>query len=551
MTTPLTLTDLLEGTLARHPERAATIETVEGTPVVTTYAELAAEVGRARSRLAAHGVRRGDRVAYWAENRREFLVWHLACAAEGVVVVGTNTRYRAVEVAHVLATARPVLVIVPERLLALDLSVTLHQALERVVDEPGWEPPQVALLPATSPHGVAPTRDPDAVRRFDAGAGAWWADEAVSTPDVAPVGTADDLAMTFTTSGSTGLPKLAAHDQDGIAAHALAVGEAIGLAPGDVVCCALPLTGVFAYVPALAALASGAANLMVPVFDGATTIAQMAEHRVTHVFGGDDLYLGLHEGWLRDEPQLPHWRVAGVASFVGRVEQLVPWLDACSGARMLGVYGSSEVFSLLSIRDTGTGRDRAHLGGGRLVGPEYAVRVVDPVSGSPVPEGEVGALQFRGRHVLQSYLRATAAVPPDLDDGWFDSGDLGSVEPGEDARVFTYEGRAGDALRLRGFLVQPSEIEHFLVAQDGVDLVKVVGAQSEDRQVALAFVTTTGGADPGTLTRDLMARCRAELAPFKVPNRIVVIDEMPVTSGTNGSKIKAGELRDRAAALLS
>ena len=206
---------------------------------------------------------------------------------------------------------------------------------------------------------------------------------------------------------------------------------------------------------------------------------------------------------------------------------------------------------MLSIRDPATAREHAHLGGGRLVDPEYAVRVVDPVSGSPVPDGEVGALQFRGRHVLQRYLRAAGAVAPELDDGWFDSGDLGSVEPDTHARVFTYEGRAGDALRLRGFLVQPSEIEHFLVDQDGVDLVKVVGAADEGRQVALAFVTTSGGADPEAVTADLMTRCRAELAAYKVPARIVVIDEMPVTSGTNGTKIKAGELRDRAAALLS
>ncbi len=151
-----------------------------------------------------------------------------------------------------------------------------------------------------------------------------------------------------------------------------------------------------------------------------------------------------------------------------------------------------------------------------------------------------------GYNVLQRYLRGRSEpLPPLSAEGYFDSGDLGSVD--DDERSFTYEGRAGEALRLRGFLVQPAEIELFLIGHPAVEMVKVVGAERDGRPVAVAFVTAAAGQTVDT--EELLSWCRDELAAFKVPERVIVVDTMPFTSGTNGSKIKAAELRRQAAEL--
>jgi len=534
---------LLTTVVAGFGDRVATLESGEDGVVATTYAQLGDEVATARARLRSHGLGRGDKVAYWAENRREFLVWHFAAAAEGIALVGTNTRYRALEVAHVLERARPALVIMPERLLEIPMRELLHTAVQRVAGTPGWTPPQVAVLGADG--GV---RDQAALSTFDVGAGSWWADETVDPcQDLVDRGRPDDPAMVFTTSGSTGMPKLAAHDQASIVRHAREVAEAVGYAESDVLAAVLPLTGVFSYVPAIAAIAAGVTCLLVPVFDKAETVRLMHDHRATHIFGGDDLYDGLYRGWQEANLRLDAWRVAGVASFIGRVEQLLPWLAECSPAAMRGVYGSSEVFSLVAIRDREEPPERRHLGGGRLVSEGIEVRAVDPVTGEVVAPEVVGQLQFRGHNVLQAYLNGDQLQPPSLVDGWFDSGDLGTVDP--DGRTFTYAGRAGDALRLRGFLVQPSEIELFLIEHPAISGVKVVGVDNNGRDEAVAFVT----AEPGHSVDvdQVLAWCRAELAPFKVPSRVIVIDEMPVTSGTNGSKVRTVELRRLAQDLIA
>jgi fatty-acyl-CoA synthase len=209
-----------------------------------------------------------------------------------------------------------------------------------------------------------------------------------------------------------------------------------------------------------------------------------------------------------------------------------------------GLYGSSELFAVTSVwppEQSPADRRRA---GGKLVAEELSVRAVDPRTGSVCEANAMGELQFRGYNVVCGYLgdpeTAHAAF---TDDGWFRSGDLGYVA--EERSSFVYVCRAGDALRLRGFLVEPAEIEQFLCSHTDVAAAKVVGvASSEGADVAVAYVQL---APNSTISSEaLVAFCRDQLAPFKVPSYINVIDEFPVTTGTNGTKIRTAELRRRA-----
>jgi fatty-acyl-CoA synthase len=107
---------------------------------------------------------------------------------------------------------------------------------------------------------------------------------------------------------------------------------------------------------------------------------------------------------------------------------------------------------------------------------------------------------------------------------------------------FEYVCRMGDALRLKGFLVEPAEIETRLAAHRVVDVVKVVGVRLPDGQMeAVAFVvlkpSTQATAD------ELRSWCAAGLAQHKVPRSVHIVDEMPTTSGVNGIKIRTAELR--------
>lgn len=512
-----------------------------------TYAQLRHEVDTLHRQLADRGLRRGDVVALWLPNWTDLVVWQLALAALGAAALGVNTRYHVHEVAHLLRRARPACVAVPHAFLDLDFAGQLRRAVADVADDRQPPPtPQVAV--------VRPASDGADLTAFDVGGGVWspadFEPRAPAAPaDFGPQAPAapadppapDDLACVFTTSGSTSAPKLAAHDQHSVVHHSQRVAERFDVRPGDAVLCVLPLSGVFGFTPAFAALAAGAACVLVPVFRPADAVRAMHDHDVTHLVGGDDLFGRLEDAWERDPVPLSSWRRGGIADFVGRTHEILSWAEHHAGARVCGVYGSSELFALTTIWEPDTPIPQRALGGGRLVSPEIEVRVVAEDTGRQLPAGETGELQFRGYNVVREYVGdpvATAAAV--TDDGWFRSADLGRLR--DDGEGLVYVCRAGDALRLRGFLVNPAEIEEFLASHDDVAVPQVVGVTGSDgADVAVAFVTLRSGAASGE--DELMAWCRAHLAPFKVPARVVVVDEFPTTAGTNGTKIQKAVLR--------
>ncbi|MFD2396269.1 AMP-binding protein [Prauserella oleivorans] len=388
----------------------------------------------------------------------------------------------------------------------------------------------------TGPHGTAP----EDVSAYDVGGGTWRPGPARDLP--APEATdGDELAVAFTTSGSTGKPKLAAHRESAVVAHARADAAALGIGDGDVVVCALPLSGVFGFSTALAGVAGGAACLLEPVFDGTAVVADMARWRATHLVGGDDLVSKLAAAWQASPRPLPAWRWLGMADFIGKTHELARWAEQEFGTHATGVYGSSEVFALTACWPGDEPAPRRWRGGGRLVSGRIQARVADPVTEESLPAGHQGELQLRGYNVVDAYLGdPDAGVRSFTTDGWFRTGDL--VELDADGAV-TYVCRMGDVLRLHGFLVDPAEIEQRLAEHHAVSVAKVVGVRGDDgfeRAVAYVVPVSPGAVDAA----ELREWCGATLATFKVPSAIELLDEMPTTSGTNGTKIRAATLRE-------
>lgn len=504
---PEDLTDLLGRLARRAPDAVGVIDAGVG-PV--SWGELwRRTLGLARE-LEAAGIGSGDCVAVWLPNWSDSLCWQFASALRGAHVIGVNTRYNVDEVAHVLDSARPALVAVADGFHGLDLAGRLREATGRA-----GVTPAVALV-------TGPGREPA---------------EAAREP--APPDDPGRLAVAFTTSGSTGRPKLAAHSASGVLTHALAGADAIGLTDTDVMLCAIPLAGTFGFSTAMAALAGGTTLVLEPVFDADTVLDDMARHRVSHVVAGDDMVLRLERAWRERPRDLTAWRWWGGADFQGRLRELASWAADEFGTVTSGLYGSSEIFALASMWPPDTPVPRRWDAGGRVVTPRIEVRVADPDSGQPLPNGTEGELLFRGPNVVDGYLGA-AVIKTFTEDGWFRSGDLGVlVEEG----VFVYVCRMGDALRLRGFLVDPAEIELRLAAHDAVDTAKVVGIPGADGgTVAVGFVVAVPGATP--TPDELRDWCARSLAAFKVPDAVHVVDRMPTTSGTNGTKIRTATLRE-------
>lgn len=538
-----TLTALLQESVRQYPGEMAVVEpAADGHTRSLTYRQLAARAASVARELRGYGVRRGDVVAVWLPNCLEWLVTEFAVARLGAIVLGINTRFGAHELSHLLRTAQPVCLLAPATFLRIDFAGTLRAAaghLQR--DSPDWQAPAVILTG---------TGD-------DAGWDAGWSAARLAVPEAATqsaltgaepaAGEAADWVNLFTTSGSTGTPKLAAHDQASLAQHSHSAARAFGLHAGDRLMCILPLCGVFGLNGALAALAVGATCVVEPVFQAADALAHMSEYRITHLNGGDDLFLRIIDAYERRPADLSAWRRGGIANFTGKADYVVRWAEEHIGARLAGVYGSSECFALTATWDPRLPASERSNAGGEVISPAAEVRVVSEQTGQVLPPQQVGELQFRGYNVLPCYYRNTSATKSAFTpDGWFRSGDLGYLQ---EQATFVYLCRAGDALRLHGFLVEPLEIENFLMSHPAVDTARLVAVAGPDgNDVAVAFVKLRAGTavSPGELT----GFCRGELASYKIPAHVIPVDAFPVTPGTNGDKIVTRELREIAVRFL-
>ena len=459
-------------------------------------------------------------------NRLEWVPLIVAAARLGAPVVGLNIRSRADELRHALdRSAAAVLVAVDE-----------HAGVAFG--------PIAAAAGAGSLAAVVLVGDGHRPAWDDLGAAVVHWDELPTSGRPAHTGSGDDLLVAFTTSGTTGFPKLAVHDQAGAVGHAVDDARAFHIRPGDRLLLDLPLCGTFGFSSLLAAAAGRATTLLNVGFDPDDSARAIAGEGVTHYNASDDMLLRIvATGHLR--PGEHRLREVAFANFTNAALAAATALHEL-GVTAGGVYGMSEVFALLTRWPTELGMAERARSGGIPVGARTEIRVIDPESGGDRPVGEEGELCIRGPVVLRRYLGDPAATRAALsDDGWFRTGDLCRLT-GDGG--FEFLARLGDSLRLRGFLVAPAEIEARLEQHPAVALAQVVGAERPGRgQVAVAFVRLTEPVDEATLR----AHCAAGIADFKVPARIVAVDEFPVADGPNGVKIRKRELRETAAALIS
>jgi fatty-acyl-CoA synthase len=351
------------------------------------------------------------------------------------------------------------------------------------------------------------------------------------------------LLCTFGTSGTTGRSKLAPHTQAGICTHAEAVAKALEMDETTVSLCALPLYGVLSFVSTVATIASGGRCVCMPVYDAAGAARIMEDEGVTHFYGSD----GLLDPVLRVPGyQFSRLRRGGFADFAGLGRSLVDFAEERFGLPLVGIYGSSECYALMALRDPALPAEQRVVPGGKPTSEQINFRVVDPTTDRLQADSVPGELQIKGPNVMAGYLNnpeATAAAM--TSDGWFRTGDLAYSE----GESFVYLSRMKDGLRLRGYLVDPAEIEAFLTTHDSVGAAQVVGVHREGRgDVAVAFVLPRNGR--ASSEEELISFCGSGISNYKVPSRIVFVDQFPEISGPNGVKIQKNRLRELADALI-
>ena len=427
-------------------------------------------------------------------------------------MVPVSTRFRYEEALHVVKTAQAKLIFVQPQFVGYDYMAVAQDIQAQV----------------SSVEDIVAVDQPAALMPFDG-----------TEPIRQDQGELTDLLCTFSTSGTTGNPKLATHTQQSILMHAQNVAKATRVVRGDASLCVLPLYGVLGFVQAISAIAGSAKCIFMQTFGVEDAARLVEEHQATHFYGG--------EGLFDDIISVPQYsatsfKYVGFAEFAGR------GLEVCEKAwrelnlPMVSLYGSSECFAIMAAQPTEDDSAARAVAGGMPICEDIKFRVADVQTDIELGDNERGELQFQGYNVMSGYLNNPQATADAFTaDGWFRSGDLGYRY----GKKFAYLSRIKDTLRLRGYLVDPVEIEMFINRLDGVSETQVVAHRHPDKgDVAVAFIIKSTGA-PIT-QEEVYTHCRQGLANYKVPSHFVFVEDFPRKLGPNGLKILKNQMRDMA-----
>jgi malonyl-CoA/methylmalonyl-CoA synthetase len=504
-----------------------------------SYGELLARAEGVAAGLRRRGIGLGDRVACLLGNGPELVLLHLALLRLGAILVPINLAYKQREIGHILADAAPRLLVVEAAQQAVldEVPAAERASLEAVLDaaelrrlsEPGLG---AATSNGAAGEGASEVGAPEASAGPNAAAVVATAGmpEAADVPGAAespatPAPGGDDLAVLLYTSGTTGTSKGAMISHNNVLATVTGLLAAWNWRAGDVLLLALPLFHVHGLVVGLdCALAAGATVELRRRFDAAAVAGELASGAVTLFFGVPTVYVRLVEEMRRRGAEPAAY--SGVRLFCSGSAPLAPETFAAfrelAGQAILERYGMTECGMILS---------NAYLGP-RLPGqvgtplPGVSVRLVDE-DGRDLPAGAEGELLVRGANVFGGYWQApakTAASFVQDADGrrWFRTGDLARQDPRTGA--FTLLGRRHELIISGGFNIYPREVEETLLAFPGVREAAVVGRpHAEWGEVPIAYLVAEAALEPPAL----LAHCKRQLAAFKVPHEVRLLDALP------------------------
>jgi acyl-CoA synthetase (AMP-forming)/AMP-acid ligase II len=457
----------------RWSDRVAVLDAATGSAI--GHAELADRAQRFAAGLRARGARRGDVIALVAANGTNFPVAMHGALAAGLTLAPANPLLTARELGAFLRLVRA-------RFLIAD-AASLPVARAAASD-------QVVLALETLPE---------------------------AEPPVAEGGHPGDLALLMSSSGTTGLPKSAAHTNAGAVAMLRAFGSFpfTRLTPEDVVAGVIPFAHIFGSVLLNAALRAGGRVVTLPRFELEAFLAMVEQHRVTVVPTVLPLARALAFHPLVDRYDLSSLRLVliGAAPCPTEVE------IACQ-ERLGCVVGQS--FGMSELGPIALLDEPLRPGAlGRLV-PGMEAVVVDREDGERLGAGETGELWVRSPQLMAGYLGDETATAATIDaQGWLHTGDLATFD--NDGYLYVVD-RLKELIKVRGYQVAPAQLEAELATHPAVADVAVVPRPDEEAgEVPVAYVALREPAEPAAIAAWVAGR----VAPYKRLADVIVVDEVP------------------------
>ena len=469
---------------------------------VLTHQDFLERIAQIAHVLTQTGLTPGDRVAAQVEKSPEALALYGACVQAGLIFLPLNTAYTADELSYFIENSGASLVVCDSKskTMLAPIASQLNASLETLnADGTGTLTDQADSKPA---HFETVDRS------------------------------GDDLAAFLYTSGTTGRSKGAMLTQNNLLSNSETLVQEWRFTARDVLLHALPIFHTHGlFVASNVTLLAGGAMIFLPKFDLDVVIETLPN--ATTMMGVPTFYTRLlgDDRFTGDLTRHMRLFISGSAPLLAETHVQ---FESRTGHRILERYGMTE--TNMNTSNPYDGERRAGTVGFPLPGVE--LKITDPASGNTLPHGDVGQIEVRGANVFKGYWQMPEKTAAELrEDGFFITGDLGKID--EDGYVHIV-GRNKDLIISGGYNIYPKEIELLLDDQPGVLESAVIGVAHPDfGETVLGVIVPAPGETPDIDA--IMLAVQTQLARFKHPRKLILIDELP--RNTMG-KVQKNILRD-------
>ncbi len=519
----------IPGVIDRAVSLYGSSEGVVDGDVRLTFAELAERVDQTAQGFIAAGIQPGDRVCVWAPNGLRWMLAALGAYRAGASLVPLNTRFKGPEAAYVLRTA------------GVRMLFTVTDFLD--TDYPSLLSGDDAVACVDSVVVLSGEVSADCVSWNDFIA----TGETVPRAEVLARSAAvrpDDISDIMFTSGTTGRPKGAMLRHGATVKAFNAWATVVGLRHGDRYLIVNPFFHAFGLKAGIvASLVKGATIVPQPVFDVPQVMRRIVDEHITMLPGPPSIYQTILDHPQLDSFDLSSLRLAVTGAATVPVELIRRMREDLLFETVVTGYGLTETTGIVTMCRHDDPIETIATTAGRAI-PDVEVRLVDAF-GDDVAPGEPGEIWVRGYNVMVGYFGDAAATAETINsDGWLATGDVAVQDPQGNVRITD---RKKDMFIMGGFNAYPAEIENALMGYPGVSQVAVVGVPDRRMgEVGMAFIIPKAGA--ALVADDVIAWCRANMANYKVPRHIQIVDALPMNAS---GKVLKFELRARGEQLSS
>ncbi len=486
--------EMLKSSAERLPDKPALICDDE----ILTYRALQQQVLSLAYNIQMMGIRKGDRLGLLFPNCNEMAVAYFACAALGAVAVPLNNRLTGPDLTYILGDCGARMVVVGYQF--FDLFQTLREGLRSLKD----------VIYA------GPERKPGAIHFGDL----LGALEPPPTPDLGP----DDPAVIMYTSGTTGLPKGAVMTQRNVFTNARNCGAALNYRENDTTLIAVPLFHVTGLNSQLVAFVYvGGTSVLLKAYKTAEMIRAIERHRITVLFNVPTMYVLMLINETLPDTDISSVRMAAYGGAPMDRETIVA-LKERLGLDLYNAYGLTESSSLTTVLPACDAVRKAPAVGLPVSGVRVKTLGAD---GAETPPGEAGELLIKGPNIVQGYFNKPEATQKSIVDGWLHTGDVARID--DEGYVFIVD-RLKDMIVRGGENIYSIEVESVLNSHPQVlELAVVPEIHPIFGEVVKAFVVPRPEAR--ATAEEIMEFCKRRMADYKVPAKVVFLEELPRNPG--------------------